>query len=232
MLELIGATAAFVAIHSGLSATRLRDGLVARIGEAPYRGLYSLASLALLIWLVSAYQSFGFSPDNTVLWQTPAALGHGALLLIVLGLVLAIIGLLTPSPTLAGAEGLLNRPEPARGVLRITRHPFLWGVSLWAAGHLSVNGDVAGVLLFGGLLLVSLPGTRSIDRKSRMRNPEAWSRFAAATSNVPFAALLARRARLDLAPLLWRIPVAVLLVGGVYHMHAQWFGAAPRILGG
>ena len=65
---------------------------------------------------------------------------------------LVVAGLFTPGPTLAGYEKSgLAQAEPARGVLRITRHPFLWGVALWALGHLLVNGERFAVMLFGAL---------------------------------------------------------------------------------
>src|SRR6185436_14523482 len=95
-----------------------------------------------------------------------------------LGLTLAFMGLFTPGPTLAGFEKRgLAAAEPAHGVLRISRNPFLWGVALWAAGHLLVNGERFAVMLFGALGLMVLFGARSIDRKGRARDPEAWARF-------------------------------------------------------
>lgn len=223
------AMAGFVFIHTGLSATRLRDMAVKWMGEWPYRGLFSVASLAILAALVPAFAAARHSADNRVFWAATPALGRPAMLLIVLGLLLALIGLLTPGPTLAGGEALLNRPEPAKGVLRITRHPFLWGAALWAAGHLIVNGDLASLILFGGLLLVSVAGTRSIDRKCAKRNPAGWAPFAGATSNVPFAAIFSGRNRLRPLEPGWRALVAVGLVGALYAAHPYLIGVAPRI---
>ena len=45
---------------------------------------------------------------------------------------LVAIGLTTPSPTATGGESLLRSADPAKGILRVTRHPFLWGVALWS----------------------------------------------------------------------------------------------------
>ena len=36
------------------------------------------------------------------------------------------------------------------------KHPMLIGTALWAAIHLSVNGDLASILLFGGFLVWAL----------------------------------------------------------------------------
>ena len=50
MLNLIAASAYFLLIHFGVSGTKLRDTLVARLGEGPYRGAFALASLLGLVW--------------------------------------------------------------------------------------------------------------------------------------------------------------------------------------
>ncbi len=73
-----------------------------------------------------------------------------------LALFLLVGGVLIPNPSATGMTGVLDRLEPARGVLRITRHPVMWGVGLWAAVHLVANGDLASLLFFGGFLLTAL----------------------------------------------------------------------------
>jgi len=47
----------------------------------------------------------------------------------------------------------------------ITRHPFLWGIALWALVHLIINGDLASLILFGSLLLLAVGGTLAIDAR-------------------------------------------------------------------
>jgi len=44
MANLIAACAFFMLLHVGVSGTRLRDRLVGRLGERPYRGGFALAS--------------------------------------------------------------------------------------------------------------------------------------------------------------------------------------------
>src|SRR4026208_1250861 len=55
MRNLVAAAVFFLAIHFGVSGTSLRARLVRAMGEKAYRGLFSLASLAGLIWLIKAY---------------------------------------------------------------------------------------------------------------------------------------------------------------------------------
>lgn len=229
MNAFVWSLAGFVLLHIGVSATGLRATLVRRIGEGPYRAVFSLASLALLVWLI---QSFGvmrddpFDPLNQTLWLPPDWLRWPAYVLIVLGLMIAFTGLFTPGPTLAGYEKKgLAAAEPARGVLRITRHPFLWGIALWAAGHLLVNGERFALMLFGALGLMVIFGARSIDRKGRARDPEAWARFEEVTSNVPFVAISRGRNTLQLGEIGWRLIVALALVALLAWAHPVLFGA-------
>src|SRR5262245_13636836 len=56
MLNLIAASAYFLLIHCGVSGTQLRDTVVARLGERPYRGAFALASLFGLVWMGYAYR--------------------------------------------------------------------------------------------------------------------------------------------------------------------------------
>jgi uncharacterized membrane protein len=224
------ALAGFVLIHIGVSATGLRAVLVRRIGEGPYRGLFALASLALLARLIVAFgemRADPFDPLNQALWLPPDWLRWPAYALILLGLTLATAGILTPGPTLAGYEKKgLAQAEPARGVLRITRHPFLWGLALWAAGHLLVNGERFAVMLFGALGLMVVLGARSIDRKGGARDPEGWARFEAVTSNFPFAAIAQGRNRLVLSEMAWRLLAGLALAVLIALAHQSLFGVS------
>ncbi|HTX06165.1 MAG TPA: NnrU family protein [Steroidobacteraceae bacterium] len=219
MPDLIGACAYFLLIHFGVSGTRLRDALTARLGEGPYRGLFSLASLAGLAWVIYAYRRAPLLPT----WGFLPGFRPAAYLLVLIAFLFAVIGILTPSPTKVGMESKLD-PEAARGIVRITRHPFLWGVALWAATHLIVNGDVASLILFGTLLVLALGGTASIDAKRRRSFPERWAQFAHVTSSVPFAAIA--RGGNRLAPALaeigaWRLLGALALYALAFYLHGR-----------
>jgi uncharacterized membrane protein len=222
------ALAGFVLIHVGVSATGLRAALVKRIGEGPYRGLFSLASGALLVWLITSYGAMRgdpFDPLNHSLWAPPDWLRWPAYALILFGVSLAFAGLLTPGPTLAGFEKRgLAQTEPAKGVLRITRHPFLWGVALWALGHALVNGERFALMLFGALGLMVVFGARSIDRKGAARDPEVWAKFEEATSNVPFMAITQGRNRLDLGEISWRGLVGIAVALLIAWLHGRIIG--------
>jgi len=171
MLNLIAASAYFLLIHFGVSGTRLRDTLVARLGEGLYRGAFSFASLIGLVWIIYTYRH----APRVHLWDQPLNLRPIAFLLVFVAFLFVVIGLATPSPTQVGMESKLSEgTDIARGMVRITRHPFLWGVALWALVHLTVNGDLASLIVFGSLLFLAIGGTVTIDAKRRRQFGSGW----------------------------------------------------------
>lgn len=223
MASLLAACAFFLGIHVVISGSPLRGVIVGRIGERAYLGLFSLLSLIGMVWLARAYGR----ADGSWLWSPPLALRWVAPLLILVALLFVVVGLTTPSPTAAGGEGQLDAQEPARGILRITRHPFLWGVALWAITHLALNGDSASLALFGTLLGLALIGPLLIDAKRRRAFGPKWERFAAVTSNVPFAAAVAGRNAMRLGEIgTWRIALAVAVWAALLAVHPWLFGVS------
>lgn len=216
------ALAGFVLIHIGISATGLRDQIIARIGAGAYRIAFALASIALLAWMIMSFGALRqdpFDPLNEMVWAPPLWGPWAAYALTALAFVLIASGILTPNATRVGGEKVLAREEPARGVVRITRHPFLWGVALWAGAHLLTNGERFAPMLFGVLGVMALYGTRSIDRKTAKLDPEGWARFAAVTSNAPFAAIAQGRNRLVLSELGLGVAVGLLVFAALGFFH-------------
>lgn len=226
MISLLAATLCFLALHLGVSGSPARRWIVAGIGENAYRGLFSLASLAAVVWMVLAYGR----ADRIVLWPLGAGTLHLVFLLMAVAVYLVVAGLTTPNPTAAGADRLLERPAPAQGIIKVTRHPFLWGVALWALAHLIANGDVASLVFFGGFGLLALIGPRLIDAKLAAKRGEAWQHFAAETSWLPFRALVERRTRLELHELGWWRPAlaAVLYLAILLFLHG-WLIGVPLL---
>jgi uncharacterized membrane protein len=225
MFNLIAASAYFLLIHFAVSGTRLRDTLVARLGEGRYRGAFSLASLVGLVWMIYGYRH----APTVALWGQLPGLRPLTFALVFIAFLLVVIGLATPSPTQVGMESkLVEGKDKARGMVRITRHPFLWGVALWALVHLIMNGDQASLILFGSLLLLALGGTVAIDAKRSRKLGDDWVKFAQTTSNIPFAAILTGRNSI-VAALgefgVMRPLVAVLVYALIFYFHGRVFGA-------
>jgi len=206
---LVLATVAFLATHF-VSSTPLRPAIVAAIGEWPYRGLYSAVAFATLGWMIWAYAA---APREPVFSGVKVV----ALVLMPIAFVLLACGF-SRNPTIVGADRLLKSDEPARGIIRVTRHPIMWAFILWAAAHLLARGDVKSLILFGAMLLLAALGSVSLDRR-KTANPD-WARFAAVTSHVPFVAIAQGRNRIVWGEIGWLFPaIGLALYFGVLSFH-------------
>jgi uncharacterized membrane protein len=222
MLSLILAAIYFAGLHLGIAGTALRDRAIAALGEGPYRGVFSTASLAGITWLAVAYKHAPYIAT----WGVPGWWKPVAIVLMFPAFLLAVAGLGAPNPAALGQEGLAARP--AEGITRVTRHPLLLGVGLWAIVHLIANGDAASFIFFGALALTALAGTVSIDAKRRRALGPAWTSFASQTSIIPFAAIALGRNRFkpnEISP--GRLAAAVIAYALFLGGHAHIFGVSP-----
>jgi len=216
-LTLILATLAFLALHA-LPATPLRAAAVRALGESAYQGLFSLASLALLVWMSLEYQRAPFEGLWPGLRLVPLAVMPAAL-------VLLVCGALERNPTAAGQGRALKSAEAARGILRVTRHPVMWAIMLWALAHILAVGSLQAVIFFGGLLVLAAAGTTLQDARKAKAFGADWARFAAHTSNVPFLAIARRRNRLVWREIGWARPaLGVAAFTLLLYFHGWLFG--------
>jgi uncharacterized membrane protein len=224
MSQLFVAALVLLASHFGISSTRLRAFLITRIGERPYLILYSLIAFAAIGWLIHAWAQAPYIE----LWPPHPGLAGIPFIVMPFALVLLVSGLSTPNPTAVGAPDVLSRTDPVRGIFRVTRHPFMWGVVLWAGAHILANGDLASLVFFASLGLLALLGTLLIDHKFAARRGADWQRFAAATSNLPLAAIARGRQRFVFAEIGWRrIAMALIVYVILLAAHPWLFGGAP-----
>jgi len=224
MISLVLAAVFFVGIHVFVSGTSLRAAIVARTGEVVYQTVFSAVSLLGLVWLGWAYAAV----ESTALWEPLGWTRPIALLLNLLAFLFVVIGVATPSPTAVGGEAALREGVTAKGILRITRHPFLWGVTLWALAHLLVSDDPASLVFFGALLLLAIVGPPSIDAKRARMFGEHWTPFAESTSSLPFLAISQGRNRLVPAEIgWWRAALALVLYVLFLVAHTWLFGVSP-----
>ena len=218
------ASAAFVASHLGLSHPPVRNRIVERIGEQGFLGFYSAVSLVMLIAMITAY---AHASHYVYLWVPGHGLRHLPLLFMPLAFILIAGGMANPNPSAVGMENSLDQPNPVRGVLRITRHPVMWGMMLWSAVHILANGDLASLLFFGGFLLTAGLGSLHLDQRMALSQGERWQHFAAVTSYVPFAAIIRGRQswswREMLRPVLLGLGISVIL----FTSHSWLFGVRP-----
>jgi uncharacterized membrane protein len=136
----------FLGVHVFSSLRVQREALIAKIGAGPYKGVYTGLSLFGFVLIV-----IGMGRTETVVLWTPPDWGRTAAFWIT---PLAFISLVS-----AYVPGNFKR---------VTAHPMLWGVALWALAHLLANGDLAGLLLFGGFGLYALYAMWSQNRRGAM----------------------------------------------------------------
>jgi uncharacterized membrane protein len=218
LLPLLLSAVAFVGLHLGLSSEALRPRLLGALGEKAFQGAYSV-----LVGLALAGMVYGFEHGPYIeLWSWGWArwLPIGGMPLVML---LWVIGFSTPNPTSAGQSGVIQNGP--RGIVRITRHPALWGFVLWGALHIPANGDLRSLILFSSFIALALAGMVHIDRRRARALGEAWGPFAEATSVLPFGAILRGKNRLVLPEIGWVRPlIALLLYVAVLHGHRRLVG--------
>ncbi len=141
----------FLGVHSvAIVAPRARDRWAQRLGEGPWKGLYSLVALAGLVVIVWGYGLARQAP--VVVYSLPGGFRHLTALLMLPVFVMLFAAYL-----------------PGR-IQRTTRHPMLLAVKLWALAHLlgqsATGGTLADLLLFGGFLLWAVADRISVKRRA------------------------------------------------------------------
>jgi uncharacterized membrane protein len=131
-LEILGLII-FLGAHVFVTMRDRRAAVVSRIGEWPYRGLFSLASIVgilLIAYGFAAYRAAGM----ITLWYPPAWTRH------------IVEALMWPASIMVAAAYIPGN------IKRVLKHPMLAGVKTWAFAHLCANGDLGGIILFGSVL--------------------------------------------------------------------------------
>lgn len=149
MTALVAGLIIFLGVHSlRIVAEPWRLRTITRIGELPWKGLYSLVSIAGFVLLVWGYGQA--RQTGVVVFEPPAFMRHVASLLMLLSFVL-----------LAAAKVPGNHIKARLG------HPMIIGVKVWAFAHLLANGRLSDVVLFGAFLawaVVDFIAARKRDR--------------------------------------------------------------------
>ena len=147
-----------------------RDALVAKFGEQPWRGVFSLVILASLLMIVFGWKA----AVPGAVYAPPLAPGIIPSLLVLIGLVLFFAAQMNGN------------------IKRILRHPQMAGTIVWAVAHLLTNGDSRSIVLFGGMALWAFYEIIMINRREGPRGtlPPASIKFdliAVAVGVVAFA---------------------------------------------
>lgn len=134
MLLLITGLLLFLGIHSiGLLAPSLRQAAITRMGEMPWKGLYSVVSLIGFVLICYGYGQSRLTPVEV--WSPPAWINHLTVLLMLPAIIL-LVASFVPGTSIKARVG----------------HPLVLSVKIWALAHLLNNGRLGDVLLFGAFL--------------------------------------------------------------------------------
>jgi uncharacterized membrane protein len=136
----------FLGTHAFTMARAPRAALMGRVGEGPYKILYSVLSLVGIILIA---QGFGqYRAGNWInVWNPPVWTRHLALTLNILAFVFFVAAYV-----------------PGR-IKRTLKHPMLAGIKVWALAHLIANGDLGSMLLFGSILAWAVMARISVKRR-------------------------------------------------------------------
>ncbi len=125
--------AVFLGGHAFVTMRPQRAALIARLGEGPYKGLFSLASfigILLIGYGFARYRASGYIE----IWSPPPWTRHATAAL-VWPAIICVVAAYIPGE-----------------IKRVLKHPMLVGVKLWAVAHLLANGDLGSIILFGSVL--------------------------------------------------------------------------------
>lgn len=172
----------FLGAHTFTTLRQLRQLALTRLGEGPYKGLYSLVSAAGIVLVVigfGRYRQAGY----IAVWDPPAGLHAVTLVLMWISFI-----------------SLTAAYSPPGKIKASLRHPMLVGVKAWALAHLLANGDLGSILLFGGFLAWAV-----YDRISLKRRGDAGAAASGATIGDAIALIVGSGAY---AAMWWLHPIA------------------------
>jgi len=152
MIILIIGLIIFFAVHLLPSFTRFKSRLVEGFGEVKFKIIYSLiAAIGFIAIVVGMIYS-----EYVHLWNPPVWSKHFAMTLMLPAMILLVC-----------AEASCN-------VKRFTRHPMLWGITLWACAHLTANGDLTSLVLFASFGVYSLFDMWSANRRGALKSEKKY----------------------------------------------------------
>jgi uncharacterized membrane protein len=156
MVLLVLGLVIFLGVHSTrVFAEGWRTSMIQRLGPMPWKGLYSLVSIAGFIVLVIGFRHA--RQESTVLYVTPDWMKHVTAVLMMLAMILFVAAYV-----------------PRNSFKARFHHPQLLSVKTWAVAHLLSVGVLADVVLFGAFLawaVVSFSAARRRDRASNTVYP-------------------------------------------------------------
>jgi uncharacterized membrane protein len=147
LLVMIVGLLLFIGAHAFVTLREARASAIGRLGEGPYKGLFTLVSILGVVLI-----GFGFGSYRAAglieLWSPPLWTRHVAALLMLFASIFVVAAY-----------------SPGR-IKTTLKHPMLVGVKTWALAHLITNGDLGSLILFGSLLAWAVFDRISLKRRT------------------------------------------------------------------
>lgn len=160
----------FFLSHGTLIRPPIKPWLVKLIGTGGFTFAYSVLSIGVLAWLISAA---GRAPFVSLWYWQP---WHNHVVLMVMFAVCLILGLAIRRPNPFSFGGWENAAfDPDRpGIVGVMRHPLLAALALWALAHVFANGDLSHLIMFGTFAAFAMIGGSIIDRRKNRLMGAEW----------------------------------------------------------
>lgn len=181
LLNLVVATVAFVATHFIMSGP-IRPVLASTIGAQGFLLFYSLISIATFAWAVIAFDRVD---SDVALWNGVATVPWALASLLTITALVLLIPSFVRNPALPGKSAAGVGTWIPTGVFRVTRHPMMWGITLWAIGHIIAAPTLRVLILMSGLILLALLGSHFQDQRKIAQNKREFSPWQRRTSFWP-----------------------------------------------
>lgn len=213
-------TLTFVGGHFILSSISVRNAIISSLSNNGFRILYTVFALATFILMLISYGDAFYEP----IWEPPMILRPVSALLMLLACIFLFCGWTTKSTTMMGGEKILSDENPKAaiptGIITVTRHPMLVSFTLWAIAHLLSNGDLATMILVGGMLILSVGGMFHIDHRRSITNSGQWGSIVLTTSSFPFLAAIQGRIKVNWKGIgVWRLLGGIILFAILLFAH-------------
>lgn len=157
MLLMLAGLALFILSHGFTTMREQRAAVIVRIGEGPYKIVYSVVAIVAILMIAYGYGDWR-AAGPAVLWDPPVWTRHLSLFLMLL------------------ASIALVAAYSAGRIKAVLRHPMLVSVKTWAVAHLLANGDIATIVLALAVLAWAVYVRISMKRRepSPPRGPKGW----------------------------------------------------------
>ena len=179
IITLIAANIAFVGTHFAMSHP-LRAPMVKALGAGGFQGAYTVVSFATLAWV---YFAFTAAPPADLPGSGDA--GWIAATIITLPAMILLAGSLVGNPALPTPMAEAQARAEPKGVMRVTRHPMMWGIGLWAASHIILFWSIRTMVTALAMGILALVGAKLQDAKKEALMGESWAEWERKTSYWP-----------------------------------------------